>query len=177
MFLRCTGITLWMHPANEKRRYVVMSSLIRWAHTQNKPCYDVITNILILLVSGKLLYRLEFPVADRGYHRVHHLHRLCRHVLQRPLWKISASGMYQQDVNHYSDVMMSAIVSQITGVSIVYLTVCPGAFYRKHQSSASIAFVRGTGDRWIPRKKGPVTWKVFDSNKPIVPMRNVAIIV
>ena len=45
-------------------------------------------------------------------------------------------------INHNSDVIMSAIVSQITGVSIVYSTVCGGADQRRHQSSASLAFVR-----------------------------------
>ena len=44
---------------------------------------------------------------------------------------------------HYSDVIMSAVASQITGVSIVYSNVCSGADHRKHQSSASLAFVRG----------------------------------
>ena len=46
-------------------------------------------------------------------------------------------------VIHYIDVIMSAIASQITGVSIVYSTVCSGLDQRKHQSSASLAFVRG----------------------------------
>ena len=32
------GIILWMRPANERRRYIVTSSLIGWAHTQNDPC-------------------------------------------------------------------------------------------------------------------------------------------
>ena len=40
---------------------------------------------------------------------------------------------------HYSDVIMDAMESRITGVS----TVCSGAYQRKHQSSASLAFVRG----------------------------------
>ena len=54
---------------------------------------------------------------------------------------------------------MSAMASQITGVSIVYSTVCSGADQRKHQSSASLAFVRGsTIGRRIPRK---VTRKMF----------------
>ena len=44
---------------------------------------------------------------------------------------------------HYSDVIMTAMASQITGVSIVYSTVCSGADEIKHQSSASLAFVRG----------------------------------
>ena len=32
------GIILCMHPANERRRYIVTSSLIGWVHTQNDPC-------------------------------------------------------------------------------------------------------------------------------------------
>ena len=44
---------------------------------------------------------------------------------------------------HYNDVIMSAMTSQITGVTIVYSTVCSGADQRKHQRSASLAFVRG----------------------------------
>ena len=63
---------------------------------------------------------------------------------------------------HYSDVIMSVIASQITGVSIVCSTVCWGADQRKHQSSASLAFVRGI-HRWPvdSRHKGPVTRKTF----------------
>ena len=47
------------------------------------------------------------------------------------------------DDDHYSDVIMSAMASQITGVSIVSVNVCLGADQRKHQSSAPLAFVRG----------------------------------
>ena len=36
---------------------------------------------------------------------------------------------------------MSTTASQITGVSIVYSTVCSGADQRKHHSAASLAFV------------------------------------
>ena len=57
---------------------------------------------------------------------------------------------------------MSAMVSQITGASIVYSTVCSGADQRTHQSSASLAFVRGI-HRWPVNSshKGPVTRKMF----------------
>ena len=49
---------------------------------------------------------------------------------------------------------MSAMASQMTGISIVHSTVCSGADQRKHQSSASLAFVRGfTGDRWFPAQR------------------------
>ena len=34
-----TGIILCMRPAKERRRYIVMSSPIGWAHTQNDPCH------------------------------------------------------------------------------------------------------------------------------------------
>ena len=63
---------------------------------------------------------------------------------------------------HYSDVIISVMASQFTGLSIVYSTVCWGADQRKHQSSASLAFVR-----WIHRwpvnstHKWPVTRKMF----------------
>ena len=56
---------------------------------------------------------------------------------------------------HYNDVIMGTMASQITSLTIVYSTVRSGANQRKHQSSASLAFVREfTGDRWIPRTDG-----------------------
>ena len=69
---------------------------------------------------------------------------------------------YEMFSYHYSDVIMSTMASQITGVSIVYSTVCSGADQRKHQSSASLAFVRGI-HRWLVNSpyKGPVTHKMF----------------
>ena len=63
---------------------------------------------------------------------------------------------------HYNDVIMSEIASQITSLTIVYSTVYSEADQRKHQSSASLAFVRGihrgpgnTLHKW------PVTRKMF----------------
>ena len=56
---------------------------------------------------------------------------------------------------HYDDIIMSAMASQITSLTIVYSAVYSGVDQRKHQSSASLAFVRGIHrDRWIPRTKG-----------------------
>ena len=62
----------------------------------------------------------------------------------------------------YNDVIMGAIASQITSLAIVYSTVYSGADQRKHQSSASLAFVQGIHrgpmnslDKW------PVTQKMF----------------
>ena len=57
---------------------------------------------------------------------------------------------------------MSAMASQITGVSSDCSTVCSSADQRKHQNSASLAFVRGI-HRWpvVSPHKGPVTRKTF----------------
>ena len=44
---------------------------------------------------------------------------------------------------HCTDVRMSVSASQITSLTIVYSTVYSGADQRKHQSSASLAFVWG----------------------------------
>ena len=65
-------------------------------------------------------------------------------------------------VEHYGDVIMRAIASHITSVSMVCSTVCSGADQRKHQSSTSLAFVRGI-PRWPVNSpyKRPVTREIF----------------
>ena len=69
---------------------------------------------------------------------------------------------------HYSDVIMSAMASQITGVPIACLTVYKGADQRKHQNSISLAFVRGIpGDRRFPQRaintvNVPIWWRHHD---------------
>ena len=69
---------------------------------------------------------------------------------------------FEFQIVHYSDVIMSAMASQITCVPIVYSAVCSGTDQRKHQSSASLALVRGI-HRWPVNSphKGPVTRKIF----------------
>ena len=59
---------------------------------------------------------------------------------------------------HYYDVIMGTMASQITSLTIVFSTVYSDADQRKHQSSASLAFMRG-----IHRSphKWPVTRKMF----------------
>ena len=57
---------------------------------------------------------------------------------------------------------MSAMAFQITSLTIIYSIVYSGTDQRKHQSSASLAFVRGI-HRWpvnFPHK-GPVTRKML----------------
>ena len=57
---------------------------------------------------------------------------------------------------------MITMASQITSLAVVYSTVYSDADQRKHQSSASLAFVWGIHrDRWIPRTKGQLRGKCF----------------
>ena len=61
--------------------------------------------------------------------------------------KLNPSDKLQWSLYYYSNFIMSAMASQITGVSIVYSTNCSGVSQRKHQSSTSLACVRGI-HRW-----------------------------
>ena len=64
---------------------------------------------------------------------------------------------------------MGAIASQITSLTIVYSTLYSGADQSKHQSSASLAFVRGIhrGPVNSPHK-WPVTRKMFRFDDVII---------
>ena len=57
---------------------------------------------------------------------------------------------------------MSSIASQITSLTIIYSTDYSGADQRKHQSSTSLAFMRGIHRLPVNSShKRPVTWKIF----------------
>ena len=79
-------------------------------------------------------------------------------------WSGKGKGFVEtrRDGYHYSDVIMSAMASQITSLTSVYPTVYSNADQRKYQSSASLAFVRLI-QRWPVNTphKGPLTRKMF----------------
>ena len=63
---------------------------------------------------------------------------------------------------HYTDIIMGAIASQITSLTIVYSIVYSDADQRKHQSSASLAFVLGIHRGPVNSPHNwPVTRKMF----------------
>ena len=74
---------------------------------------------------------------------------------------------------HYCDVIMGEIASQITSLTIVYSIIYSDAVQRKHQSSASLAFVRGIhrGPVNSPHK-WPVTRKMFPFDDVIMFVRD-----
>ena len=93
--------------------------------------------------------------------------KTCIWVFEYPRWKChiiiarnhrchTACKAFSRPILHYNDVIM------ISSVSMVYSTFCSGADQRKHQSFASLAFVRGI-HRWLLNSpyKGPVTREMF----------------
>ena len=64
--------------------------------------------------------------------------------------------------SHYSHVRLSAVASQISSLMIVCWTIYSDAEQRKHQSSVSLAFVRGIHRSPVNSPhKWPVTRKMF----------------
>ena len=75
---------------------------------------------------------------------------------------------------HYDDVIMSAIASRIASLTTVYLIVYSRVDQRRHQSSASLAFVRGIHRRPVNSPhKGPVTRKMVPFDDVIMHPRKI----
>ena len=67
------------------------------------------------------------------------------------------------------DVIMGLMASLVTSVLVVGSTVCSSADQRKHQSSASLAFVSGIHRSPVDSPhKGPVTWKMLSFDDVIM---------
>ena len=99
--------------------------------------------------SLRRLRRLPNQEPNNNFRR----HRRC---VKLTSWKLAVFSAVHFD--HYSDVIMRTMASQVTSVSIVFSTVCSGG--RKHQSSAPLAFVRRI-HRWIPRTRDQLRGKYF----------------
>ena len=121
-----------------------ISKIMKWC------CIILLLHLIIAINMGSLYIASSVPLV---------WHHLCLTSLYLYCSK-SISFVTHSHQSHYSDVIMSASASQITPAS--YSTVYSGADQGKHQSSASLAVVRGI-DRWPVNSshKGPVTRKMF----------------
>ena len=72
---------------------------------------------------------------------------------------------------HYSNVTMGAVASQITGIWAVWSVVGSGVHQRKHQSCASLALVRGVHQKTNNAEKVSIWWRYHD--KALWPLNNV----
>ena len=74
----------------------------------------------------------------------------------------SCVALHQGCLVHYGDVIMGAIASQITSLTIVYSTIYLNADQGKHQRSASLAFLWGIHRRPVNSPlQWPLTRKMF----------------
>ena len=97
-----------------------------------------------------------------------------RFWIQIPSGSSRGSGVW---ITHYNGVIMGAIASQITSIMIVYSIVYSDANQRKHQSSASLAFVRGIHRRPVNSPyKWPVTRKMFPFDDVVMPVKTSLLI-
>ena len=90
-----------------------------------------------------------------------HAKYLCLVKNEKWAWHLS-HNRNEKHKSHYNDAIRSAMASQITSLAIIYSTVCSAVYQRKHQRSASLAFVRGI--HWWPVNslhKWSVTCKMF----------------
>ena len=108
------------------------------------------------LAFSHIMYAIHIGVISKLPFKSNLIYIKCTKIKRIPIFCHEAITI---DHVHYSDVIVSAIASQITGVSIVCSTFCSGADQSKHQSSASLAFVRkstgGSPHKW------PITGKMF----------------
>ena len=117
--------------------------------------------ILLWLVTDILLVGVHCCWCNRTSQRSRN------ETLKNMGWNRSHGSMNQLGTHtltavHYIDVVMGAIASEITSLTIVYSTVYSIADQRKHESSAPLAFVRviHRGPVNSPHK-WPVTRKMF----------------
>ena len=92
-----------------------------------------------------------------------HFMWLSLHVCCRMQRMISLTLLLAVMKEHYSDVIMGTMVSQITSLTIVYSTIYSDSDQRKHQSSTSLAFVWGI-HRWLVNS--PHKWPVMQKKFP-----------
>ena len=79
---------------------------------------------------------------------------------------------------HYNDVIMTTMASQITSLAVIYSTVYSDADQRKHQSSASLAFVWGIHrDRPVTRKMLPFDDIIMITEKKVVNLTTLSSLV
>ena len=116
----------------------------------------------------KRLANRGIGIGQTRFHGIWIQYTFRKHILYCPLATytfmtiINYNHEFHFELPHYTNVIMGTIASQITSLTIVYSAVYSGADQRRHQSSASLAFVRRIhrGPVNSPHK-WPVTRKMF----------------
>ena len=125
-------------------------------------------------ISWKRVDNFQPCIFNNDFYNSHmiHMHTIILHVKQWFYISTRYTIWSRADVQwrkHYGDIIMGAIASQLASLTIVYSTDYSNADQRKHQSSASLAFVQEIhrGPVNSPHK-WPVTWKMFPFDDVII---------
>ena len=114
-----------------RRRWFEMSSHSSWSH-----CIEKLSKLINIIdvIALKFIVCNVATILSSG-----------RWVKTTDTVKVSKSkrACFIIETIHYNVVILSTMASLITGVPIVYSTVCSGEDQRNHQSSVSLAFVWG----------------------------------
>ena len=104
----------------------------------------------------------HIPIHGKSCHKMHMDTSILKFVSGSNELMGECKGCIHISDTHYDDVIMTMLASQITSLTVVYSIVYSGVNQRKHQSSASLAFVREIhrGPVNFPHK-WPVTRKMF----------------
>ena len=104
-----------------------------------------ITNQITSGLVTALLYSYQGPFSIFGWVRSRPMKEDLSLVMSAIIgWKLAqASEENKPRGEHCNDIIMGAIASQITSLMIIYSILYSDADQRKHQSSASLAFVQG----------------------------------
>ena len=122
----------------------------------NNTCHDDVMMYMetlsasLTLCEGNPSFTDGFPVQGAGNAWIWYFLVVCLNSVVEPAvvaGDLQYRDAYVTSLIHYSDVIMTTMVSQIISLTIIYSTV--------YQNSALLAFVWGIHrDRWIPRTKG-----------------------
>ena len=133
---------------------VKITGQLQWAHLSYfyDTCHSLIwQNDLNCVSNLVLLFRTHRILITNTYISIRLTIQYDKHIFifqgRLLTYFFSINWTTEASFIHYNDVNMSAMAPQIIGVFIVCSTVCSGAVQRKHQRSASRAFVRGI-HRW-----------------------------
>ena len=141
---------------------------------RNEGMYDLISGICGFFVVQELWWYATFCRALLWsakslfiFGRATSVERFPKHLWSNPGMVIWSHDWANS--SHYGDVIMGAIAYQITSLTTVYPTIYSDSDQRKHQSTASLAFVRGIhrGPVNFPHK-WPVTRKIFSFDDVIM---------
>ena len=136
------------------RNIVVQHKINFWVDVEHTVCFPCVW-LCFISVSFKNTH------IDIGFVFLLWVYVVIEHMVSSKLLQISISWT-RKFPQHYNDVIMSMMASQITNLTIVYLSVYSGADQRTIKTPRHWPlWGEFTGDRWIPRTKGRWRGKYF----------------